>query len=151
MSVDLSLPREAWTTHPHYPSQVLLLRSHASFRSISRQLIDGASRGVERDALLEIFRWWKASMRSHEAYEEGKLYPFLTRRFGIDTAPMAEGHDALRTADLRVRAASDTELQAALEHHDTVLDVHLDLEESIVIPALLALEPEEFEAYLDGR
>jgi hypothetical protein len=38
-------------------------------------------------------------------------------------------------------------LADALEEHDAVLQVHLDHEEELVIPALLELSPREFEDY----
>lgn len=151
MTVDLRLPRAAWPEHPHFPEQTLLLRSHESFRALSRVLVGRAGRGGDPAALLEVFRTWKAAMRGHEAYEEGKLYPFLRRRFGLDTAPMEAGHMALHVADAAVTAAAAADdpeaLLEALEAHDRVLREHLELEEDVVIPALLALEPEAFAAF----
>ena len=39
---------------------------------------------LEADRLL--FERWKQAMGGHEAYEERKLYPFLTRRWGVSCA-----------------------------------------------------------------
>lgn len=35
-----TLSRAEWRDHPHFPSQVLLLGSHANFRRINRYLVD---------------------------------------------------------------------------------------------------------------
>lgn len=152
MTPDLTLPRAAWADHPRFPTQVLLLGSHENFRHVSRVLCDRAAAGGDRAGIVEVFGWWKAGMRSHERYEEGKLYPYLVHRFGISIAAMEVGHDELAVEDQRVRAAVDSDplaLAAALQRHDEVLLAHLDLEERTVIPALLALEPHEFQEYCD--
>jgi len=148
----LTLPRDQWTQHPHYPQQTLLLNSHESFRRTSRVLLRRAEDGSDAQAIGWIFRAWKASMRSHEGYEEHKLYPYLERRWGISTASAEEGHRQLAELDAAVRGAvtagdATPALADALRAHDEVLVAHLALEESLVIPALLALEPAEFEDY----
>lgn len=143
----LDLPRHAWAAHPNYPHQVLLLRSHEAFRTISEGLVDKARAGAGRAALGRVFRWWKAGMHGHERYEEGKLYPFLEHRWGLDCDELSAGHEALAAADQAVRTAAEGELAEALAHHDAVLREHLDLEERRVLPALLALSREEFRQY----
>lgn len=150
MHVDLSLPRDAWEAHPNFPSQVLLLGSHRQFRRISRQLIEQADTGRRREAILAVFGYWKSAMRGHEHYEEGKLYPYLQHRWGLDCTPLEQGHRALAEADAAVRAADDATLVHALEDHHAILMRHLDAEEALVIPALLALSREDFETYYDS-
>jgi hypothetical protein len=149
MVANLALPRSAWDAHPHFPAQTLLLRSHQSFRSESRRLIARADSGAGRSAVLPSFSWWKSAMRSHEHYEESKLYPYLTHRWGLDCGPLTTGHHALATADAAVRASDGPDLVLALEAHHEVLMEHLDAEERLVIPALLALTPSEFAEYCD--
>lgn len=92
---------------------------------------------------------WKRGMSGHEAYEERKLYPYLSRRWGVSFEAAEEGHEQLAVHDRAVRAALDSGegLAAALRGHHEVLIGHLALEEEMVIPLLLALTPEEFEAY----
>lgn len=88
-------------------------------------------------------------MGGHEAYEERKLYPFLARRWGISCATAEAGHTLLGVLDTAVRSAfsSGAGVAKALRaHHDTLM-AHLDYEEALVIPLLLALEPAEFAAY----
>jgi len=90
-------------------------------------------------------------MRSHEHYEEAKLFPYLSRRCGQSFDAAEAGHQALHDAHDDVIAAFEDEIRieavAALEKHDRVLREHLDLEETLVIPLLLAMPREEFVAY----
>ncbi len=150
MVAALSLPRDAWATHPKFPEQVLLLGSHASFRATSRRLIERADRGASRANVLATFSMWKYAMGGHEHYEEHKLYPFLEHRWGLQTLGLSEGHEALARADQVVRAAEGEALVAALEAHHAILMEHLDIEECTVIPALLALSEEEFRLYSES-
>ncbi len=158
----LTLPRAEWPAHPHYPAQVLLVRSHESFRYVSRWLLARAEAGEPTGPIERTFRDWKSAMRGHEAYEEHKLYPYLEARWGLSCAPLQAGHHALSAAEAQVLAACEPDaaapeaqpaasvnpaLVAALRHHDAVLHAHLDAEEAVVIPALLALSPAEFATY----
>ncbi|MEM7153772.1 MAG: hemerythrin domain-containing protein [Myxococcota bacterium] len=154
----LDLPREQWADHPHYPSQVLLMRSHEGFREISRQLLERAREGIAPRSIAWIYPQWIAGMRSHEGYEEYKLYPFLRRRWGVSMESLKEGHQQLHRCDDAVRAAllehrnadgdaSNDALVRALEEHDRVLVEHLRHEEDTVIPLLLELSPDEFDEY----
>ena len=77
-----NIPREDWTTHPRFRTQALLLGSHANFRRVSRYLVDQAAR-EEFVGLHSLFDRWIAAMRSHEAYEERKLYPYLEYRWRV--------------------------------------------------------------------
>lgn len=147
MTTELRLPRTAWDAHPNYPHQVLLLGSHRNFRSISRRLIERADQGAAPGAVLPSFSWWKSAMGSHEHYEEAKLYPYLEHRWGLTCDHLTAGHHALAVADEDVRAADASTLTEALEAHHQVLMDHLDAEERLVIPALLALQAEEFDDY----
>ena len=150
MVANLDLPRSAWTDHPHYPGNVLLLGSHENFRHVSATLLSRAEKGGDARGILAVFRAWKAAMHSHEKYEEYKLYPYLAHRFGVDPASMEQGHQELAVEDQRVRDAVDkpADVFAALlrRHHEALLE-HLEHEENLVIPALLALTPKAFEEY----
>ena len=44
---------------------------------------------------------------------------------------------------------ADETLHRALARHDEILQEHLDLEEELVVPLLLALSPQEFGEYYD--
>ena len=147
------IARHEWNRHPNYPSQVLLLGSHENFRSVNQWLIDRAMAGHPKPPLLELFQRWIGGMRSHEAYEEIKRYPYLARRFGVDFGSSKQGHEALHDAYDEVITAFDADgddrlrLIGALANHQTILKAHLELEEDAVIPLLLELEPSEFHHY----
>ncbi len=155
------IARERWPEHPRFASQALLLGSHASFRRISRALLE-AGAAVPEGAIAasslavrqRLFAQWQGSMRSHEAYEERKLYPFLRHRFGVTTAQLEAGHEALHVIERELGASAETGDEVgwsgAMARYDRMLDQHLNAEEDLVIPCLLALAPAEFRAYYDG-
>ena len=151
MMANLALAPSEWEAHENYPQNTLLLSSHRSFRATSAILLQKAQRGSERTSVIATFRWWKSAMRSHEHYEEGKLYPFLEHRWGLRCDPLTAGHEVLAEAAIAVlRARTPDDLVNALSHHHDVLLSHLDLEERLVIPALLALSREEFLFYYNS-
>jgi len=152
------LPREQWAQHPHFPGQALLLGSHASFCAINARLIEQAQRGGTAAHLESRYRSWIAAMRSHEGYEEHKLYPYLARRWGVSFDEAEAGHHALHEAHagvlsafsgLRTQESADRRASVvkALQEHERVLQAHLQVEEDLVIPLLLGLSPNEFERY----
>ncbi len=150
----LGLPRHAWQDHPRFPQQVLLLDAHKRFRLISRSLARRAESGGDAAAIGRVFDHWKSAMSSHERYEEHKLYPYLEARWGLSCEPLRAGHHQLAALDAAVRAAAagcdgpaTPALCTALRTHDAALHAHLDVEEDRVVPALLALQPDEFESY----
>lgn len=147
------LPRSQWTTHPHFPSQTLLLGSHENFRNVSEYLIGRV--GLEDPASLShLFERWMSAMHSHERYEELKLYPYLERRWEVSMQAAADGHAELHRQTAHVReafeAAVEDEIRRCLRGHNLCLRKHLDLEESRVIPLLLELNPDEFVAYTNS-
>ena len=147
------IPREEWERHPNYPSQVLLLGSHRNFRQISAALVDAARTGEPPGEMFFLYARWIAAMRGHEAYEERKLYPYLSARWGVSFEASEAGHAELHDAHELVLAAFDSgiALAEALEKHDAVLREHLDVEEQQVIPLLLALSAREFNDYYHAR
>ena len=150
MVANLDLAPSEWEAHENYPHNLLLLRSHQGFRKISRDVRDRSREGTSNEAVIAIFRWWKAGMRSHERYEERKLYPYLEHRWGLSCDALAAGHELLAEADQAVFGAEPGELADAIQHHHNVLLEHLDLEEKIVVPALLALSREQFDVYCES-
>ena len=126
-------------------------------------MIDKAAR-EELVGLHALFERWIAAMRSHEAYEEGKLCPYLEHRWGVALDEARAGHEELHLRADAVVAAFESGAQPgesaddddgdgggvvlrALRTHDFALGAHLDVEEDAVIPLLLALEPAEFVRY----
>ena len=146
-----SIPRQEWSSHPNYPNNLLLLGSHQNFLAINRRLVEQVQRQAEGSDLswfARTYSSWIRAMRSHEAYEEHKLYPYLQARWGVSMAPAQAGHETLHEAHARVMSAFDThdsvEAAAALLRHEEVLAEHLELEEQLVIPMLLELPRDEF-------
>jgi hypothetical protein len=94
-------------------------------------------------------------MKSHEGYEEGKLYPYLNAKYGVSMAILELHHKSLGLAEDRVYAAENEgdalKFAHALKKHDEVLVPHLAQEEEMVIPLLLALAPRDFERYSNGH
>jgi len=165
-----ALDRSHWAAHPRWPAQTLLLESHESFRGWSRWIGDrvrvvGAGDPRRRARWLarleDDFGWWTRGMRSHERYEENKLYPFLAERWGATFDELEAGHRALGRARDAVAAGfaavrgggmdAHDDLSAALGDHGQVLLAHLDAEELRVIPLLLELEPGEFSRLVGPR
>jgi hypothetical protein len=167
-----NIPREDWPAHPRFRTQTLLLGSHANFRRVSRYLLDHAAR-EQFVGLHSLFDRWIAAMRSHEAYEERKLYPYLEHRWHVSLEEARTGHHELHARADEVAEAfrslarpadpsdpadpadptdstdgpTDNPVLRALQAHDRTLDAHLNVEEEAVIPLLLALDPEEFDRY----
>lgn len=158
MNMPPSLPRNEWSNHPNFPAQTLLLGSHQSFLAINDYLVDRATRDDEPHLLEGRYRRWIAAMRSHEHYEEQKLYPFLEQRWGADLSASRRGHDLLHEKHAAVLAAFQNvrdevteplraELVRALQDHLATLATHLRVEEDAVIPMLLELGNDEFRSY----
>lgn len=151
--------REFWESHPNYPAQTLLLGSHAGFLHNNALLIGAARDGDAPGRLEWPYRSWISAMRSHEAYEELKLYPYLVKRWGASFEEATAGHEALHErhaavlsafGELRASTGADNaraSLVKALQEHDVTLRAHLQLEEELVIPLLLELSADEFETY----
>jgi hypothetical protein len=103
---------------------------------------------------MRLFDRWQWAMRSHEHYEEQKLYPFLRSRFGVTTSALEAGHEALHALEVDLRVAHEERDEPtwaiAMARYDARLREHLDEEEALVIPCLLALTPREFRSYYDG-
>jgi len=168
-----TIPRNEWHTHPNFPAQTLLLRSHEGFREISRHLRARAAEATHMDDALQQRRhlfgvethylYWQRAMRGHEAYEEGKLYPYLERRFDVSLASLKEEHEDLHRLDRAIRDAFEVLNQASDEarlnpaalqpldqamaaYHNDLVE-HLREEEDAVIPLLLSLTRDEFNTY----
>lgn len=155
MSTAPNLPRAQWASHPRFPNQTLLLGSHRNFRALARDVRRLAQTRPERAG--RRFRAWMYAMGSHEHYEESKLYPYLSRRWGVSMKELVKGHEALDRCKAEVfdgfarvqgrGSGAAEQLDRALQRLAEVLDAHLDLEEETVIPLLLELEPDEFADY----
>ena len=108
-------------------------------------------------------------MRSHENYEETKLYPFLVRRFGVSLKYLSSEHDEMHTksnlvvkymneyialettsAAFEIVVEKGARLLDAMNNYDKLLKVHLMEEEDIVIPLLMEMDVVEFDEFVDN-
>ena len=118
------LPRAQWESHPNFPTQALLLRSHENFRAVSRALLERAE-AAERQlaegspalrerltASLYLYLRWTMGMRGHEHYEESKLYPWLAHRYGVSTEAMEGEHESLHLTGDAVSEAYERAIEA---------------------------------------
>lgn len=168
--------RKTWFENERFPAQALLLESHDGFLVSMGQFLDrmdqiesGESlspRQVLRFAsrLDQEFRDLQWGMGCHERYEESKLYPFLDERFGSDCQRLGRQHGALHDlgaeCEQLLAAAAESlkedgnlKLDTAKEKvvaYGALLEAHLEHEETLVIPLLLELSPEEFERFAGG-
>jgi len=166
--------RAEWMQSPRYADQALLVHSHDSFVACANsiqerlRLLQGPEQAERRQKrlvvkLADFFREWQWAMGCHERYEEGKLYPFLTRRFGLSLSQLERDHalchelaDAAESAFRRVGGdVSDPVGWAAAEKafasYQAFLIEHLGREEELVIPRLLELSAAEFSEYVAGE
>lgn len=153
--------RDAWTRHPHFPEQLLLLGSHRNFIRISETLVTraraltGEPSASWRDDTLYLFSWWQSGMKSHEHYEEHKLYPYLAQRYCVSLGALVADHGELDerrpVVQSAIAAGSAASLREALTGFDATLLRHLRAEEDVVIPMLLDLEQSEFRRYASAN
>lgn len=144
------IPRDQWALHPNFPTNSGLLRAHDSFRDISAYLVEKSREAntIEIAQLMFLFLRWKGAMKNHEAYEEGRLYPFLAERHGVSFDNLERQHERLGQLERKVVQAwgehNAGAVAGALEEHDQILVHHLAEEEDMVIPMVLALSPETY-------
>jgi hypothetical protein len=175
--MELSAHRSAFSDHPRFPQQSLLIASHDVFAEMARAFVArvetiAAGQGLSPRQQVRFsarlageFRAWQWSMSCHERYEESKLYPFLSERFGVSCDDLsgdhrrlhelADGCEGLLAAEA-ARAGQDgrfelSEVAGALAGYCAELEAHLIAEETRVIPLLLELAPAEFERYDAGE
>ena len=106
-----------------------------------------------------MFDDWQSAMRSHERYEERRLYPLLKKVYGANLDHLESHHrqlhdsaDAVRIEVERARDAAlapEAEpgwpaLESALLSYRDQLAAHLRAEENAVIPLVLELERADF-------
>ncbi|KAJ3244785.1 hypothetical protein HDU78_010472 [Chytriomyces hyalinus] len=151
------------------------IRSHDTFRNHSKTVLNGirnlnhaafqTASGASPKVLRDQFLKWHNNMGNHERYEESKLYPFLARRWAIDTLYLTKEHGEMHQKRDQVLAlfskylnfennpsqhgkptvtAAAKELELAMEDYDTYVRIHLQEEEEFVVPMVLELEPEEY-------
>lgn len=133
-----------------------LLGVHQHFRLASEQLSLLANREAKPDLrwLGRAFAPLAQTLHHHHHAEEAMLFPLVERQTGMAPLGLVDDHGTLTTAIEAVTTSlggSDVErARAAIARFDEVLGTHLDREERLVVPVLLALSPREAWALLEG-
>lgn len=148
----------AWKKHPNLqgPAATLLML-HEQFRLGSGRL----GQLVEQSTAENLGRVARAfiplaeTLHHHHHAEEVMLFPLIRRRTGTPPERLVSDHEELTSAIALVEeslAGSDKErAKAAAVTFDDVLVAHLDREESLVVPVLLEMTPDEAWALIEGR
>lgn len=133
----------AWRTHPNAAGPAsLLLSIHDQFRAASARL-----QVCDVALAPRIFGSLAQTLHHHHHAEEMMLFPLVHRRTGDAPAQLVTDHEELTTAIAEVEA--DVSRATLARFHD-VLIAHLDREEALVIPILLAIPPHEAWAEIHG-
>jgi 8-oxo-dGTP pyrophosphatase MutT (NUDIX family) len=148
-----------WKKHPNAAGPAsTLLAIHDQFRAGSSRLQLLVEREAEVDLawVARAFMPLAQTLHHHHHAEEEMLFPLVHRRTGTAPEMLVSDHEALTSAIEAVEAslsagANKEHAKAAVAHFDEVLVAHLDREESLVIPVLLAMTPDEAWALIHGH
>ncbi len=145
-----------WKKHANAagPSSTLLA-IHDQFRVASERLLLLLEREEDLGWIARAFSPLAQTLHHHHHAEEVMLFPVVHRLTGTAPERLVGDHETLMSAITAVeeslRAGADKEgARAAVTHFDEVLFAHLDREESLVIPILLGMTPNEAWALIHG-
>jgi len=143
----------AWNRHPNIAGPAgTLLAIHDRFRAASRQLLALSAKvdpsGLGR--LARAFAPFAETLHHHHHAEEAMLFPALgsPQRLVDDHETLTRAIAALEQS--LVAGGDVARAQEAASELDHVLVTHLDREEEVTVPQLLALSPEEAWARIHG-
>ena len=153
---DGSHERAAWERHPNIGGPAsTLLGIHDQFRAASRRIAFLIGREApDVGWLRQAFRPLAITLHHHHHAEEEMLFPMVLRRTGTAPERLVQDHQVLTDAIAAVEAAlsgGDTlRSRAAIASFDEILVEHLDREEALVVPVLLAMTAREAWTLLQG-
>ena len=147
-----------WRAHPSFSGPAsTLLHIHHQFRVAAERLRFLANREAAPDLswLLRAFGPLAETLHHHHHAEEAMLFPLVERQTGVLPEKLIDDHGDLTAAIEEVGTSlgegRDVERAlTAISRFDHVLTTHLDREERLVVPVLLALSPREAWALLGG-
>jgi 8-oxo-dGTP pyrophosphatase MutT (NUDIX family) len=119
----------------------MLLLIHDQFRMTSERirLVHAREPEVDLGWIRRLFEPLAEILHHHHHAEEIVLFPLITERTGTSPTRLVDDHETLKTAIDAVFAAFRTgDVARALADFDDVLVDHLDREEGIAMPVLLA-------------
>ena len=146
----------AWKKHPNIGGPAsTLLGFHEQFRVASERLLLLVDREDDLAWVGRAFQPLAQTLHHHHHAEEVMLFPVVHRLTGTAPERLVTDHETLMSAidavEASLRAGADKErAKAAVLRFDDVLLAHLDREESLVIPILLEMTPNEAWALLHG-
>ncbi len=136
--------RADWTRHPNIGGPAwMLLGIHDQFRRAAEYLLT-----LEHgEQIARAFAPLGRALHHHHHAEELMLFPFVEQSTGIAPRRLVSDHEELTAAITAVEASYTKEAVARFER---VLREHLDREELLVVPVLLAVPPGDAWATLEG-
>jgi hemerythrin-like domain-containing protein len=148
--------RAAWREHPNVAGPAsMLLFIHDQFRAASERLRALVANGVEAATLARHFRPLAEVLHHHHHAEEAMLFPAVLAVTGDAPVRLVEDHVELTRAIDELEASlagtsTPERIAAAVATFDDVLVTHLEREEALVLPVLLAMTPAEAQQMLHG-
>jgi iron-sulfur cluster repair protein YtfE (RIC family) len=148
--------RATWKEHPNAAGPAsMLLFIHDHFRATSERLRSLVAGGADATTLAREFRPLAEVLHHHHHAEELMLFPAILRATGVAPERLVEDHVELMGAidDVNAsftRTSTRERIEAALARFDDVLRAHLDREEELVVPVLLAMTPAEANRLIHG-
>ena len=136
--------RVDWTRHPNIGGPVsMLLGIHDQFRRAAEYLLT-----LEYpEQIARAFAPLARVLHHHHHAEEVMLFPFVERSTGVAPRRLVSDHEELTAA---IDAVETSYTREAIVRFERVLREHLDREELLVVPVLLALAPEAAWAMVEG-
>jgi hemerythrin-like domain-containing protein len=148
--------RATWREHPNVGGPAsMLLYIHDQFRAASERLRSLVAAGAEAATLARHFRPLAEVLHHHHHAEEVMLFPAVLRSTGVAPQRLVEDHVELTRAIEALEASlTNTTPRGAIESavatFDDVLVAHLEREEQLVVPVLLAMTPAEAHQMMRG-
>lgn len=148
--------RAAWTQHPNFAGPAsTLLAIHDQFRVASERLLLLVDREADLAWVARAFMPLAQTLHHHHHAEEEMLFPVVHRRTGTAPERLVSDHEELMSAITAAEeslsaGADEPRAKAAVARFDEVLVAHLDREESLVIPVLLEMTPNEAWSLIHG-
>jgi hemerythrin-like domain-containing protein len=133
----------------------MMLSSHDQFRTASKRLRSLVAAGTDAADLARMFRPFAEVLHHHHHGEELMVFPAVLRATGVAPERLVADHVELMRAidDVAKSFAAPTtaeRMAAAVTTFDEVLCAHLDREEELVVPVLLAMTPAEVHRLFHG-
>ncbi len=148
--------RAAWRENPNVAGPAsMLLYIHDHFRAAGSRLRSLVTAGADFATVAREFRPLAEVLHLHHHAEEATLFPAVLRATGVAPEQLVLDHAELTRAIAAVEAsltstASPAAIAEAVTTFDDVLTAHLEREEQLVVPVLLAMTPAEAHHMMHG-